>query len=135
MRRGFHIWGRPHHWGYQLGQKERFGGSEENPATSLWQAEQSETYTDGLCHSSVCHSLDWVSTDVHRGWVLVWRADLGRGLQLAMRRQPEGMGVSRSTTRNAHGGSPDHQSSEVPLLSDVQEAGPPLQSLSPCTEP
>ena len=37
-----------------------------------------------------------VSTTADKGWVLecgVWRADPGRGLQLAVRKHPEGMGV------------------------------------------
>ena len=39
----------PHHQGDQLGQKGSFGGLlEESTSTGLWQAGQSETYTDGL---------------------------------------------------------------------------------------
>ena len=48
---------------------------EERVATSLWQAGQSETYTDGPCHSPVHPSLRRVSAGVNGGWVLecgVW---------------------------------------------------------------
>ena len=34
--------------GEQLGQKEKFGGSENSAATSLWQAGESEVYTNDL---------------------------------------------------------------------------------------
>ena len=62
--------GKPPYWqGDHLGQKGRSGGSEERAATGLWQAGQSEIYTDGLCHSPVCPSLRRVS--------VVWRVDLG----------------------------------------------------------
>ena len=69
---------------------------------------------------------------MHRVWVLergVWRADPGRGLLLAARRQPEGTGVRSSATWNACVGNPDCHRSEVPLLSDAQGVGPPLQPL------
>lgn len=52
----------------------------------LWQAGQSETYTDGPCHSGACPSLRWVSTGAHQGGILkygVWSANPGRGLLLA----------------------------------------------------
>ena len=48
--------------------------------TSLWQAGQSETYTEGPSHSPACPVLRYVSAGVDRGWVLecgVWRADSG----------------------------------------------------------
>ena len=54
------------------------------------------------------------------------------GTTLAVRGQPEGMGLRSSATRNACGGSMDRHRSKVPLLSDVQRVGSPLQSLSPC---
>ena len=84
---------------------------EEGTATSPWPAGQSETYTDGPCPSPVGPSLRHVSSSVDGGWALeggFWRANLGRGLLLADRRQPEGMGVRKSTTRNARGGNVDH---------------------------
>jgi hypothetical protein len=37
----------------------------------------------------------------------VWRTDWERGLMLAVRRKPEGMGVRSSAARNACGGSID----------------------------
>ena len=49
---------------------------------------------------------------------------------MAVRRQPEGMGVRSSTNGNACGGNPDCYRREVPSLSDTQRAGPPLQPLS-----
>ena len=63
------------------------------------------------------------------GWGLsagtgVWRANLVRGLLLAVRRQTEGMGVRKSATGNACGGNPDCHRSEAPLLSDMQGTGP-----------
>ena len=85
-------------------------------------------------HSPVSPSpaLRWESTGVHGGWVLecgVWRADLGRGLLLAMRTQPEGIVVWCFSTRNARGGSLEHHRSEAPWLSNSQRVGPPLQAL------
>ena len=47
-----HLGKRPHQWGNQLGQKGSIlGCSEEGETASLWQTGQSETYTDGPCHS------------------------------------------------------------------------------------
>ena len=101
--------------------------------------QDSETYTEGPCQSTALPSLRQMSAGAHRGCVLehgIWRADQGRGLRLAVRRQPEGTGVRSSTIRNAHGGSQDHHRSNVPVLSDAQWVGPPLQpfssSASPC---
>ena len=51
------------------------------------------------------------------------------GTALAVRGQPEEMGLRRSATRNACGGSMDRHRSKVPLLSDVQRVGSPPQSL------
>ena len=75
---------------------------------------------------------------VYGGCVLkcgVWRADPGRRLLLTVRRQPEGMEVRKSATRNACRGNPDRHRSEAPLLSDLQGAGLPLQPLSPHEAP
>ena len=115
VRRGSCIWGNPSPQGDQVGQKGIFRGSEESAATSLWQAGQSENSKDGLRHGPVCTIL---RHSAHRDWVLecgAWRADPGRGLLLAERRQPEGTGVRRSTTRNACGGITDHHRSKVPF--------------------
>ena len=111
---------------------------EESTATGLWQEGQTETYPDGPCHSPACPSLRHVSISVDGGWVLkrgVWGADPGRALLLAVRRQPEGMGVRSSATWNAPGGSLDHDRRKAPLLSDMQRAGSPLQPLSSCASP
>ena len=90
----------PHWQGHQLGERGKFGSLEESTATSLWQAGQSKTYTDGLCHSPAQPSLSCVSAGVEGGWVLehgVWRMDLGREQQLAMKKQPKGTRVRNST--------------------------------------
>ena len=42
--------------------KKKKRNSEEDAASSLGQAGQFETYTDGLCHSPTSSSLRWVST-------------------------------------------------------------------------
>ena len=117
---------------------EVWGLSEESAATGLWQAGHSETYTDSPCHSPAHPSLKHVSASADGGWVLepgVWRANLGRGLLLAARRRPEGMGVRKSATRNACGGNLDCHRNKAPLLSDTQGARLPLQPLSLCTGP
>ena len=57
----------PHQWGNQLGQKgEYLRLLEEGETAGLWQTGQSETYTDGPCHSPVCPRLGCVST-IHGG--------------------------------------------------------------------
>ena len=96
-----HLGKPPHQWGDHLGQKGSFGVLEESTATSLWQEGQTETYPNGPCHSPACPSLRHVSIRVNGGWVLkrgVWGADPGRGLRLAVRRQPVGTGVRSSAT-------------------------------------
>ena len=119
-------------------ERELWWLSEESAAAGLWQVRQSETYIDGICHSSVHPSLRWVSASDGRGMVLnhvVWRADPRGGLLLAVQRQPEGMGVSSSTARNAPGGSTDCHGSEARLFSGMWRVGWPLWSLSPHTSP
>ena len=57
------------------------------------------TYTDGLCHIPACPRLGRVSAGVHKGWELEcgdWRANPGRRLLSAVRRQPEGTGGRQS---------------------------------------
>ena len=46
------------------------GLSEGSETAGVWQAGQSETYRDGLCHSPVPPSLGLVSVSVHGPWVL-----------------------------------------------------------------
>ena len=115
--------GSPHQQGDLLGQNGSFRGLLEDSATSsLWQAGQNEAYTDGTYHSPAHPSLRGVSTVADGGWVLehgVWRIDSGRGLLLAAGRQPEGMRVRKSATKNVCGGNPEHHSSQVPLWSDA----------------
>ena len=87
---------------------------------SLWQAGHSKTYTGGPCHSPAHSDLRQMSTRTHKGLALegeIWRADLGRELLLAVKRQSEGMRVRSSTSKNACGGS--HHRSKSPLLSDL----------------
>ena len=75
--------GAPSQMGDQVRQKRNFGGSEETAGTGLWQAGQSERYTEGPSHNTACPSLRRVSTGRDRGWVLehgVWRADMWKGL-------------------------------------------------------
>ena len=133
-----HLWRPPQQRGDQLGQRGSFRVSEESPATSLCQAGQSETYTDGLCHGTVHPSLRWVSARAHWGWVLelgVQAVNPGRGLLLAVRRRPEGTGGRSSISRSAHGGSPDHTEVKNNCWMMCRGAGPPLQPLSSCTSP
>ena len=47
----------PHQWGNQLGQKGNIRGCWRWEKRLLWQTGQSETYTDGRCHSPAC--TDW----------------------------------------------------------------------------
>ena len=71
---------------------------------------------NGRCHSPARPSLRHVSAGADGGWVLepgVWRADPGRGLLLAAKREPEGMGVQSSTSRNVCGRSPGHHCSPL----------------------
>ena len=133
MSRGSRISGSSLPGGEISGDRRGVSETRRRPATGLWQTGQTETYTDGQCHSPAHPSLRRVSASAHRGGVLehgAWRADPGRGPLLAVRRQPKGMGVRSSATGNARGGSPDGHRSEVPLLSDVQRGGRPLQLLS-----
>ena len=127
-----------HQWGDQLRQRGSFRGSEESAATSLWQAGQCKTYTDGLCHSSAHPSLSRASPGAKRGWVLacgIWRADPERGQMLAVKRLPEGTEIRSSTTGKACGRSPGHHRSRMPLLRGVQGAWQPMQPPSPCANP
>ena len=86
----------PHWQGDQPRQRGSFGVLEESATTGFQQPEQRETCTDGQCHHPALPSLRCVSTIVGRDWVLklgLWRSDLGRGLGLAVRKQPEEAGV------------------------------------------
>lgn len=84
--------GKPPSWrGRLVGTEGNHLGLLEGSETAcLWQAGQSETYRDGLCHSPVPPSLGLVSVSVHGPWVLEhrqWREKLRRGLLLAISRQ------------------------------------------------
>ena len=88
---------------------------------------------DGLCHILARPRLRRVSVTVDRGWVLergVWRADPGRGLLFAWKRQPEGMGVRSSTTRNVRGRSLGLHRNRAPLLSSLPHALTPASSVT-----
>lgn len=66
----------------------------------MWQAGQSETYTESLYHHPVHPSLRYTPTGVGGGWVQkcgVWRTDLRRRLLLAAWTQPEELGVWRAS--------------------------------------
>ena len=93
-----------------------------------------------------------MSTIIGGGWVLkcrVTRVGLGRGLLLAARkwpegvgvrssavwRQPVGIGVRSSRAGNDPGGSTDCLGSELSLLSGAQGVGPPSWTFSPHTGP
>ena len=105
---------------------------EEGEMTRLWQTGQSETYT--VCATAL-RTPDWnMSASVHEGWELECedlRANPGRELPLAVRRQPEGMGRGKSTTGNAYGGNLVCHRSKASLLSGMQGVEPTLQPLSP----
>ena len=49
-----HLGKTPRWLGDQLGQEGSLGGSEDSAEAHLWQAGQSEMYTDGPCHSASC---------------------------------------------------------------------------------
>ena len=67
VRRGSCIWGSPLTGRKISWENGRFRDSKESPATGLWQARQSETYTDGPCHNPACLSLRWVSASADEG--------------------------------------------------------------------
>lgn len=96
---------------------------EESATAGLWQAGQSEMFTGGLCITLRASASD-VCLPVWTGG-LVCNVGFGEqtptrgGLLLAARRQPEGIGVRSSTTRNAAGRSPECCRSEAPLLSEA----------------
>lgn len=76
-----------------------------------------------------------VHTGTGRDWVQEhgdWRANPGRGLLLDVRKQPEGMGVRKSTTRNASGGNLTGRRSKASLLIDMQAT---LLTSLPSTNP
>ena len=56
-----HLGKTPRWLGDQLGQEGSLGGSEDSAEAHLWQAGQSEMYTDGPCHSASCPSLRGMS--------------------------------------------------------------------------
>ena len=102
------------------------GLPEESAAASPCQTGQSETHSNGMCHSPSRPSLRQVSTGAGGEWMLkhgIWRADLGRGLLLAAWRQSEGIGVRTYAAGNASGGSIDCHGSKAPLLSGTCRKG------------
>ena len=64
-------------------------------AASMWREDRVRP-VHGILTPALPTQPERVSTTADKGWVLecgVWRADPGRGLQLAVRKHPEGMGV------------------------------------------
>lgn len=95
----------PQQWGDQLGQNVSTGDYKRRAQQLVNGAEQSETFTAGLCPSLRCVSTgtDWGLCS--ETWV--WKANPERGLLSAAKRQPEGTGVRKSITLNACGGNLD----------------------------
>ena len=116
----------PSQRGNQLGQKRNFRGSKENAADGLWKARQRKNCTHDLYQSSVHSSLNRELPVVKGSCVLerrVLSADPGKGQLLAVKRQPEGLGVRGATTGKFYGKSLRHHS-KVSLSSRVQGAEP-----------
>lgn len=109
-------------WGDQLRQKGGLGFWRRVPQPSVAGGTERDVHRRAVCNPAHL-SLRRVSASVDRGTGVehgVWRADPTRGgLLLAARRQPEGIGVRSSTTRNAAGRSPECCRSEAPLLSEA----------------
>ena len=137
-KRGSRMWGSPL-MGKSAGTEgEHLRVLEEGETAGLWQTGQSETYADGMCHSPACPRLGRVPTGTYEGWELEhgeWKANPGKGLPLAVRRQPEGLEGRKSATGNAYEGNLVCHRSKVLLLSDTQWVEPPLQPLSPHAPP
>ena len=115
----------PSLWEDKLGQKRSFRGSNEGTISSLWQACQSGTYTDGPCHPSIPLRLKHMSAGMSKCWVQASGNETtnpGRGLLLAVWRQPEGQ-----KCRAVSGRSPGRLGRRTPLLSGMQRAGSALQ--------
>ena len=118
-RRGVHILGTPH-WGSPVWT--------EGEPLSLWQrtwqpacGSRTVRAADGVLSPALPTqpervSTSRVSTTADKGWVLergLWRADPGRGLRLATRRHPEGMGGREELCKwDACGGSLHRQGTE-----------------------
>ena len=108
QRRDSQIWGNPLsdreiNWD----RRKHLRLSEEGEVADLWQTGQSEKYTYGPDHGSMCPRLGCVFTGVQEGWELMhgdWRTGPERKLLLAVRRQTEGMGGRKSAAGNAYGG-------------------------------
>ena len=86
-----------HWWGDHLGQKGSFRGLEGSVEAGLQQAEQRETCTEDPCYlAAVPSPRHGPASNTCEGRLLklgLQRTDLGRGLGLALRKQPEGPGV------------------------------------------
>ena len=119
-------------------------GWTEGEPHSLWEEITATSVEDRV--RPVCRLLipalstqpERVSSDADKDCVPkrgVRRADPGRGLRLALRRHPEGMGVREELyKRDACGGSLNHQRSRVAVLSDARREEPTC-SLCPCACP
>ena len=131
--------GKPlHQQGDQLGQKGSFRGSQRRAQQPV-SGRQDRVRPTQMVHAQPCMLQPETCDQCCRwGWEQefgVWRANPGRGLLLAARRQPVGMGMKKSATGNARGGNLDRHRNKAPLLSDVQGVRLPLQLLSPRAGP
>lgn len=111
--------------------------SEKIVATSLQRANQRKTCTVSWCCCPVHPSLRSSSAEVGGGWVLrlgLQRSDPGRGLGVAVRRQPEVARVWCTLTDGDLEEGWGHQRCRVPLFCGHKkgEAVPPEVLLSSC---
>ena len=136
MRVGTHTQKNSLTVGKSAGTERTFRGSKENAADGLWKAGQSKNCTHSLHSSSVHSSLSHESPIAKGGWVLesgFWSTDPGRGQLLAVKRQPEWIGIRSSTMGKVCGKSPGHCKGNASFLSGAQGSEPSLQHLYPPT--
>ena len=128
-RRGLHIQGRPSLGGALLRQKGRLCGKRtQQPAC------RRVRNVRRVLIPALPTQPERVSSNVDKGCVLergVWRANSGRGQQLAMRIQPEGTGGRGGALQ----GSLNQQRTRAALLSDTQREEPPCSLSAPVPVP
>ena len=115
----------PQWWGDQPGQRGSFRASEDCAATGLQRAMQRETCTDDQCWPAL-PCLRWLSIEVVGAWC--WGSGLGgqtlgRGLGLAVQRQPERAKVWCATMQGVWEEAWDHQRGKAQLLRSTQGEG------------
>lgn len=113
----------PHQQGDQLGQKENIWGCWKRVKQLVCGRQARQSMPISVSPSP------HVSAIMHRGWVLEhedWRANPGKGQLLDVRKQPEGTGVRKSTTRNASGGNLTGRRRKASLLTNMQGLEPPF---------